>query len=347
MADAPSDKKDQNSELPAPEVLKPQDGRAAEPAAADPAAASVDTRTKRAHRGSYRPSHKATFIGLAVVVAILAVNAAVITFVLRSQAKVKSTVEGQVTISQGDLDKLGVNRSPVGNQGVELTINPNARFKGQVEVGGNLSVAGKLQLNGAFEASAASLAKLQAGQTSLEQLDVNGDGTMSNLNLRKDLIVAGTTRLQGPAVFSQLVTVNNSVNITGNLAVGGTLAVANFHTSSLVSDNGIITGGHIITQGSAPGVSAGGAVGSSGTVSISGNDIAGTVAVNIGVGAVSGIVANVSFRSSYGNIPHVVVTAIGPGVQSFYVNRNASGFSIGVNSALAPGGYAFDYIVEQ
>jgi hypothetical protein len=30
-----------------------------------------------------------------------------------------------------------------------------------------------------------------------------------------------------------------------------------------------------------------------------------------------------------------------------YVNRTAYGFSIGVSGALAPGGYAFDYIVVQ
>jgi len=32
---------------------------------------------------------------------------------------------------------------------------------------------------------------------------------------------------------------------------------------------------------------------------------------------------------------------------SVYVSRTAWGFSIGVNGAVAPGGYAFDYIVMQ
>jgi stage V sporulation protein SpoVS len=347
MAETPSDNKDSNSGLPAPEVLKPQGEEKPAPAAAP----SGDNGAKQAKRlrprGSYRPSHKATFISLGVIVAILAINAGVIAFVLKSQADVKSQVQGQVTISQADLSKLGVDRGNVGNAGISLTVNPNAKFNGNVDIGGDLSVAGKLTLNGGFSAASGNFAKLQAGDTSLQQLTVNGDGTFTNLALRKDLTVAGITRLQGPAVFSQLLTVNNSVNIAGNLAVGGTLSVMSFHASSLVSDNGIVTGGHIITQGASPGVSAGGAVGSNGTVSISGNDIAGTVAVNVGVGAVAGIVANVTFRSGYSNTPHVVVTAIGPGVQSFYINRNANGFSIGVNSPLSPGGYGFDYIVQQ
>ena len=147
--------------------------------------------------------------------------------------------------------------------------------------------------------------------------------------------------------LGQLLTVNNSVNIVGNLAVGGSISVRNFQASSLISDTTLTIGGHIITRGSAPGASAGPAVGSSGTVSISGNDASGTVAVNIGVGASPGVLANISFKSSYGNTPHVVVTAVGQGPAGVFVNRNSGGFSIGVNNALPPGGYAFDYIVMQ
>ena len=82
------------------------------------------------------------------------------------------------------------------------------------------------------------------------------------------------------------------------------------------------------------------------TVSISGNDASGTVAVNIGTGTRSGIVANISFVHQYGSTPHVVVTAVGSGASDVYVNRNANGFSIGVSS-IVTGGHAFDYIVMQ
>ncbi len=210
-----------------------------------------------------------------------------------------------------------------------------------------MTVAGQFKLNSKFSASDASLAKLEAGDTSLGQLNVNGDGTVSSLNLRKDLLVTGLTRLQGAVTVSQVLTVNNNLNVSGNLAVGGVLTARGFQASSLVSDTTLTIGGHIITRGAAPGVGPGSALGSNGTVSISGNDAAGTVAANIGVGAGNGIIANVAFRAQYGSTPHVVVTAVGAGVGSVYVNRSIGGFSIGVNGSLAPGGYAFDYIVMQ
>ena len=348
MANAPSpESKNQTNEPPAPEELKPQVDTTPTTPDAVPSGTTAKA-SKRLHRGTYRPSHKATFIGLAVVVAILAVNAGIIAFIIKGQAKTTSQAnQGQVTLSPAVLNKLGVSRNTVGDLGQELTVGPDARFNGTVKVGGDVSIAGQLQLNSKFSANDASLTNLQAGNTSLAQLNVNGDGTVSSLSLRKDLAVAGLTHLQGPVTMSQLLTVNNNVNISGSLAVGGTLAVNTLHVSSFVADSTVTIGGHIITRGSAPGVGPGSALGANGTVSISGNDASGTVAANIGTGAGSGIVANVAFRTQYSNIPHVVVTAIGGGVGSVYVNRSAGGFSIGVNGPLAPGGYAFDYIVMQ
>jgi len=173
MADAPSSpEKDKTTDPPAPEVLKPQadDATQADETNA-PAAAAAPKPGKRLRRGSYRPSHKATFIGLAVVVAILAINAGIIAFVLKSQSKSKSNADqGQVTVSQAALDKLGVNRSPVGDSGIELTVNPNARFNGNLQVGGDVSIAGKLQLNGPFSATSATFTNLNGGDTSLDKV---------------------------------------------------------------------------------------------------------------------------------------------------------------------------------
>lgn len=350
MSDTSTDKKS-STEPPAPEVLKAQsDDEAVE----EPQTKGTDQKADKAkdkvrlRRGTYRPSHKATFIGLAVVVGVLALNAGVIYFILQGQNSSSSDInQNEVTLSTADLDKLGVSRNPVGNTGQELVVGPNARFSGNVIIGNDVSVAGQLTLNNKLSASDVSVTNLQAGDTSLNSLNVNGDGTVNTLNLRNELAVVGASRLQGPVTISQLLTVNNSVNIIGNLAVGGTISVRNFQASSLVSDTTLTIGGHIITRGSAPGLSAGGALGSNGTVSISGNDAAGTVAANIGVGASSGIVATVTFRKSYASTPRVVVTPIGAGINGVYVNRSANGFSIGVNSAMGPGGYAFDYIVMQ
>lgn len=329
------------TEPPAPEVLRPQSDSTPVPEAAPP------KKSLRLNHLTYRPSHKATFIGLAVVAAILLINAIVISFVMNSQAQSNATGRpGEVSISSAALDKLGVSRNPIGNAGTELIVGPNSRFNGKVTVASDVSIAGQLKLSSKFSASDASLAKLQAGDTSLNQLNVNGDATATNLNLRKDLTVLGATKLQGPVTVSQLLTVTNSMNVVGNLAVGGVLSARGFQASSLVSDSTLTIGGHIITRGTAPGVGPGSGLGANGTVSISGNDAAGTVAANIGTGGGNGILAQVAFRNQYGTTPHVVITPVGGG-GNFYINRSSGGFSISVSGPLAPGGYAFDYIVMQ
>lgn len=362
MADEPSPEKEQTAESPAPEVLKPQTESAAEAPESSGGPADggqsgehkgADDKQppkppKKSRRGTYRPSHRATFIGLAVVIAILALNAGVIAFVLKAQSKSKSkSDQGQVTINAGALSKLGVNRSNVGDAGIQLTINPDTRFNGNLEINGDVSIAGQLRLNSKFTASDASFSQLEAGKTSLSELNVNGNGTISTLNLRKDLSVAGSTQLQGAVTVSQLLTVNNSANIAGNLSVGGTLSAGTMHVGRFIVDSSLTIGGHVITSGRTPGVSRGSAVGSNGTVSISGNDASGTVAVNIGTGGGNGILASISFHSRYDRTPHVVITPVNGGVGSFFITRSASGFSIGVANSVSPGGYAFDYIVEE
>lgn len=333
-----------DSKQPAPEVLKPQ-STTAESTPEKEAKSKVVARPRHA---TYRPSHKATFIGVAVVVAILAINAGVIVFLMRGQqATTTESAQGEVTLSPAVLDTLGVSRASVGNLGTELTVGPNSRFNGKVTVGGDMSIGGQLQLNSKFSASDASLAKLEAGDTAVQQLNVNGDGTITNLNLRRDLTVVGASRLQGPVTMSQLLTVNNSVNIAGNLAVGGVLSARGFQASSLVSDTTLTIGGHIITRGAAPRVSPGGGLGSNGTVSISGSDVAGTVAVNIGVGGGNGTLATVTFSRAYGATPRVVASGGGRGMGGVYVTRNSNGFTIGIDNAVSPGGYTVDYIVMQ
>ena len=283
---------------------------------------------------------------------LLAINAAIIGFVIKSQSKSgSSTSQSQVSISSATLDKLGVNRSSVNNEGIKLIVNPDAQFNGKLQVNGDVSLAGQLKLNSKITAPSASVTTLEAGKTSLTDLNVNGDGTVTNLNVRNDLIVAGIARMQGTSVFTGLITANGNINVSGNLTVGGTLAVSTAHVSSLVVDGTIIIGGHVITQGSAPGVSKGSAsvIGTNGTVSLNGNDQSGTVVVNVGVGSGStGVATIVTFKSAYSNIPHVVISQVGTGATNPYVNRSATGFSIGVDSPLVPGrSYIFDYIVAQ
>ena len=346
--DQKPDSKSKLTEPPKPETLKPQDETVASEIKANVTLGQTKTNHLARHV-TYRPSHKATFIGIGVVVLILSINAGILFYILKGQTSSSSEISlGGVKISTATLDTLGVNKTPVGKIGTELVVNPDARFKGKVIVGGDVNIAGQLNLNSKFSATEASLTKLEAGDTAVSKLNVNGDGTISNLNLRNNLIVVGSTSLQGAVTVSQLMTVNNNLNVTGNLAVGGTLSARSFQASSLVSDTTLTIGGHVVTRGTAPSIGAGNGLGMGGTVSISGNDASGTIGVNIGVGSGGGMLAYVSFKYPYSNTPHVVVTAIGgAGMGTLYVNRSSSGFSIGVNGAVPAGGYAIDYIVMQ
>jgi hypothetical protein len=336
--------KDKHKEPPKPEVLRPKSDK--KDADDEPKSPTPNT-DRRLRRLTYKPSHKATFVGLAVVVVILVINAGVILYLMQSQgSSLFSANKAEVTISSEVLDQLGVSRNTVGVSDAELVVNPRASFNGTVTMGSDVSIAGQLNLNNKLLSADASLTKLDAGDVTIEQLNVNGDSTISNLNLREGLIVVGTTQLQGSVTISQLLTAN-SINVANNLSVGGTLSAQTFHASNLTSDTTLTIGGHIITRGSAPGVSPGSALGNNGTVSISGSDAAGTVAVNIGTGGGDGILAYVSFNQSYSSIPRVVVTLVGQSDGSLYIYRSATGFTIGHNAPLSPGGYAVDYIVMQ
>ncbi len=347
----PEDKKTDGAELPQPEMLQPHN-EADKAGETSQLSQAVEKKGKLSKlfpkRTTYRPSHKATFIGLGVVLAVLAINGIIIYFVIQGQLNAEEPVNRtEVTLSTETLNELGVSRNTVGTSGVELTIGPDATFNGTVTISGNTTVGGSLTLNGTFNASEGAFSRLQGGETALESLNVNQDTTTSNLNVRDELVVAGAARFQGTVVMSQLVTVNNNLNVTGSLAIGGTLSVRNIAVSSLSTDTTLTIGGKVITKGSPPSVSSGGAVGSNGTVSISGTDTAGTVAVNVGVGAVSGTLANVTFRSAYSSTPKVLVTVIGRSAGSYYINRSSTGFSIVVPSGLSAGGYAFDYWIVQ
>lgn len=335
---------DQNPEA---EVLQP---RTADNAAS--AAASTDTPLKPAtpnrpqHR-TYHPSHKATLIGLGVVLLILAINAVVFTVLLKKQSKNELEKKGQVTISTADLNRLGINRTAIGSSNVDLIVSPNAQFKGRLAVAGNTSISGQLILNSKLTGTDASISQLQAGNTSLSQLNVNGDSTMNSLNLRKDLVVAGLTQLQGPVTLSQLLTVTNGINVTGNLAVGGVLTGNTVNARILSASSSLGIGGHIISSGATPSVGGGPALGSNGTVSISGNDIAGTISINTGAGAGAGTLASVTFKSLYSAAPKVVITPVGASGSYYISSTSANGFAVAVSSGLAPGGYRINYIVVQ
>jgi hypothetical protein len=352
MDNAPlPESKAQTTEPPQPEALKPrveEADPAAEPAPVPHSPASPATGKRPKHR-NYRPSHKATFIGAAVVIVILVVNAGILAFVLKNQTKtIEVGANGDVTVSPSVLKKLGVNSTTLGSPGVQLVVDPNAQFNGKLSVAGNVNISGQVQVNNKLTSTDASLNQLEAGNTALSQLNVNGSSTLSNLNLRNGLVVTGATQLQGAVTISQLLTVDNSLNVVGNVAVGGTLSTKTFSANSLTSTSTLTIGGHVVTGGSTPSAGPGGpALGSNGTVSISGNDTAGVIDINIGTGASGGTLVNVAFHTQYGITPRVVISPVGVAGEFYVLNLTSSGFSVGVGGSLPPGGYAINYIVEQ
>jgi cytoskeletal protein CcmA (bactofilin family) len=345
---------DHSTESPGPEVLKPRvdDGTPADEATASSQPLATNEKANRLRHRTYRPSHRATFIGLAAVVLILAINAGILAFVLESKGKSSNLAAGQVSISSAALSKIGVNSSTIGNSGIELMVNPNAQFNGKLTVAGDVSIAGQLKLNSTFVASNANLTQLQAGNTTLSQLNVNENSTLSSLNLRNNLAVTGTTQLQGAVTIGQLLTVNNNLTVIGNLAVGGGLSANSFSAHSLTSTSTLTIDGHVITGGLTPAVGPGPALGSNGTVAINGNDSAGLISINFGVGSGPGTLVNLAFRTQYGSVPHVVITpvgAVGSGCSFYVLNLSVGGFGVGVNGCTLPtfGDYGVDYIVEQ
>lgn len=327
---------------PEPETLRPRISEGSSAVAQPEPAQNPQQNAEKPRHRSYRPSHKATLIGLGVVMVILAVNAIALGFVLVRQSKNEDLFDkGQVSISTDDLNKLGINRDVIGDSGVELIVSPDAQFKGKISVAGDTTVSGQVFLNNKLTGTDATITQLQAGKTIFNELNVNGAGTLTTLNLREDLVVEGRTRLQGAVSISQLLTVNSSAGISGNLSVGGTLSVASF------SAQAIRVSGHLLSSGPTPSVGPGSAIGSNGTVTVSGNDLAGTISINVGAGGSGGTLVNLAFRAQYGSAPRVVISPVGVGGSFYVTNTSVGGFSVGVNSGLSPGGYKINYIVVQ
>jgi len=312
--------------------------------------AEIDPKEKKRQLKTFRPSHKATFMGLGAVIIILAINATVLAVLLKSEtAKTKKLENQGVSISPADLAKLGVNNSKIGNASERLTVDPNAQFNSNLAVGGNVQIGGQLHLNSTFSASSANLTQLQAGNTSVTGLNVNGNATASNLSLRGKIGVAGAAVFQNTVNIGQILTVENSAAVANNLSVGGEITANTIATNNLILSGSFVFGSHIQTSGLSPSViPGGGALGDNGTVSINGDDATGTIDINIGANAHDGgILAQVTFHNSYTAQPRIVITPIGIGANFYIVSPSTSGFSVAVTSALPPGGYALDYIVEQ
>ena len=259
-------------------------------------------------------SKRTLLIGLAVLI-LLALLLGSIPLLVKKE--VKQTTKPTVTINtqtldNGTLNKLSAQTGPTGAVKQQLTITPDTLFKG------NISAQGSAQID--------------------KDLNVGG-----NLN------VHGTSTLQGA------VGVNGSLAVRGSLSVGGTLTAPALNVGSLgvttVTTSGNVSfGGHLVPTGSQPSAKTSVAA-SGGSVTISGNDTAGTVTINIGNGTlVAGEMAIITFAHAFTTTPKVQLTPINAGSAAinYYASRSATFFTVDTATMPTAGAsYVFDYLVTQ
>jgi len=268
---------------------------------------------------------------LGAILAVGVVGGYFIAVGLKPPATSKTAAPKVETLSPAEIAKLGQVGSQLGTSNQTLTIGANTVFSNKVNIGSSLTLGGALNANGPVQ---------------IASLSIAGSTTLNNLAVAQALQVSGLTNAKNG------LTVQGLAAITGNLSVSGAAATGSLTTGSIsaksISISGPFTIGHIVSTGPPVSSSNGGAIGSGGTTSVSGNDTAGTVTINIGSGAGTGGLVNVAFRAGYGANVHVMLTPVSPGAAgaSVYVTRTPNGFTI--NAAAPPSGsLSFDYFVIQ
>jgi hypothetical protein len=294
-------------------AAKPAPGAAASPAAVKKAGALVSIR-------------KIVNIYTIVFVLVILAGVAVVVISIKPDKTVKTTPLGKLTDQQ--LSQLKSNSTLIGDPKQTLDIQSSTILEGPVLARSDLNVAGSLKVGGSL---------------SLPSITIAGSANFAQAGVSGPLSVGGDTNLQGQ------LTVQKNLNVTGSASFGS-LSVSSLSVTSLQVKNDFSISKHIVTSGSSPSRSGGTALGGGGTVSLSGTDTAGTVNINTGGSPPAGLFVTVTFSQRFAATPHVVITPIGSasGGLQYYVNRDASGFSIGVSSPPPSGSsFAFDYIVIQ
>ncbi|MCA9346524.1 hypothetical protein KC960_03475 [Candidatus Saccharibacteria bacterium] len=265
---------------------------------------------------------------------LLIVISLVIIFVVIQSSNRQAAQEASITtqeLTQEAIDNLTGNESTVGDPKQLLTVESNAVFSGKVLIRDGLDVAGPIKVG---------------GDLSLPGITVSGKSAFDEVQINS-LSIAGNTSVQG------VLTVDSNLTVGGQATFGGSVSAPSITLDAITLNGDLQFNRHIDAGGSTPSVASGSAIGSGGTVTISGTDTAGTVTINIGSGAVAGLLATVTFATAFNSNPHVVITPIsslgaGPvsGTGQFYLSsRTTTGFQIATSAALSAGSISFDYIV--
>jgi len=265
---------------------------------------------------------------LLLFVFLLVIGVAIITvaYFQSKKAEDAGTIKTQ-ELTQNALDQVAASDATVGNSQQVLNVQSSAVFAGKVLVRDGLEVAGNLHIG---------------GTVALTNLTVNGTTQLGQVQVNKDLAVAGDIGIQGA------VTIAKSLQVNGSGQFSGALTAPQITTSNFQLNGDLTLTHHFIAGGATPGRSVGAAVGSGGTASVSGSDTSGTVTINTGGSPPSGCFVTINFTSRYSNTPHVNITPVGSaaGGLAYYVNRTTSNFSIcDATPPPASSSFAFDYFV--
>ena len=257
------------------------------------------------------------YLYLALFAALLAVvGVSVATAVLLSKNTQKDVKTQDLTAEQ--LAELAGSSTIVGDPGQILKIESSTICESQVLARSDLSVAGTLKVGGPLN---------------LPSLDA-GTGTFDELTVDNNLAIAGNLTLQGSITVSGATSFKN-------------LSVGQLSATTLQLSGDLTFSRHLTTGGGAPGKTNGSALGGGGSASVSGNDTAGTIAINTGNSPPAGCFVTINFVNNFSGTPKVIVSPVGSasGNLDYYVNLSSSNFSLCANNPSAGTNYNFDYLV--
>jgi hypothetical protein len=177
--------------------------------------------------------------------------------------------------------------------------------------------------------------------------------TTANFTAQVAIGTAATTNkgivLQG--VASQTANLFEAQSSTGvvvaSISPAGDLIVAS------ATIKGVLTvGGHLITSGTAPTIAADTAACTTPTMSVVGNDTSGVITITTGTGcSVTGKMATVTFNSSFGAAPRVLMTPTNASSTDLkWYNGSATATAFTIDTATAPNDaatYTFNYWAVQ
>ena len=255
--------------------------------------------------------------------------AGVIIAVAYFQSKSASTTSTLKTqdLTEATLQQVANSEAAIGDSQQVLTVRSSTVFSGKVLIRSGLEVAGNLNVGGTL---------------ALNNISVSGVSQFGQVQVNKNLAVAGDTGIQGS------LTVAKSLQVNGGATFAGPISAPQITTSNFQLNSDLILTRHIVAGGGTPSRSTGSAIGSGGSASNNGSDTAGSVSINTGSGASAGCYVTINFTSRYNSTPRVLLTPVGSGsgAITYYVNRTTSNFSICASTPPPSGAsFGFDYFV--